>query len=202
MLKLTYFPLPGRAYLARTCFGYGGIEFEDERVTKDQFIALRGESGSSDACPLGSLPVLTLPSGRIVSESIAISKYAAKRAGLYPEDTEKGLFVDEVLMNAESMMGKVPYDKDPETRKTNRAAFAQGFLKRVWGRWADRLSTDGPFYLGSEFSLADIVIYLQIKTLRSGFLDDIPTDLDAEWPIFQQLIDTVEANEKFAPFKL
>ena len=201
MHKLTYFPIPGRAYIARTCFGYGGVEFVDERIGKEQFVALKGEAGTSAACPMGSLPVLTLPSGKVVCESGAINRYAAKRAGLYPEDPEKALFVDEVLLLAESVMGKVPYDKDPETRKENRVLFAQGFLKRALALYASRL-VPGPFVLGDEFSVADLTIYSFIKTIRSGFLDDVPTDIDSEWPVFQVLINRVEAIEKMAPYKM
>ena len=31
--KLTYFPIPGRAYVARVCFGIGGVDFVDEKIS-------------------------------------------------------------------------------------------------------------------------------------------------------------------------
>lgn len=149
------------------------------------------------------MPVLTLPSGKKIVESGAIGRYAARRAGLYPTDPEQALVVDEVVEICASIMTKVPYPKDvsDDERKAQREAYANGLLKKYFSLLSSRLSP-GPFFLGSEFSLADMCLYGQVKMLRSGFIDHIPKDYDSAWPEIQKMIDALEANERFAPHKL
>lgn len=201
MLRLTYFPVPGRAFVARACFNYAGIPFEDERINKEQFIALRTATGHSPACPMGSLPVLTLPSGTVVCESLAIARYAAKRGGLYPDDPEQALLVDEILHLIDSVNGKVPHDADLIAKKVNREAFAHGYLKRAFAYMASKLAR-GPYVLGEQVSAGDFAIYGIVKTIRAGFLDYVPTDSDAEFPEIQRLVDSLEGLEKFQSSKL
>ena len=148
------------------------------------------------------MPVLTLPSGKKIVESGAISRYAAKRAGLYPDDPEKQLQVDEIVELCTSLMVKVPSDKDPEEKAKNRAAYADGFMKKAFNHIDSRLGEAGPFFLGAEFSLADIHFYGLVKMLRNGFFDHIPKEFDATWPRVEVLVAALEANERFAPYKL
>ena len=198
-LKLTYFPLPGRAYVARVCFAIGGIEFEDERIPGEEF----GKRKAAGELPLGSLPCLTLPNGRMIVESGAIARYAAKRAGLYPADAEKQLLCDEAVEICSSVMSKTPYDKDPEEKKKNREAFAEGLLKKFFGLLNQRIGeSDGPFILGSEFCMADIAVYSLVKMLHSGFIDHIPTDYDAQFSGIVTMMEALEGNARFAPHKL
>jgi hypothetical protein len=49
-LKLTYFPLPGRAFCIRTCFAIAGIPFEDEKLTFPEFSKIKEDA---DILPLG-----------------------------------------------------------------------------------------------------------------------------------------------------
>ena len=49
--KLTYFPLGIRAEPIRAVLHFGGQEFEDNRISQDDFAALK------PSLPLGSLPV-------------------------------------------------------------------------------------------------------------------------------------------------
>ncbi|CAE7696838.1 unnamed protein product, partial [Symbiodinium microadriaticum] len=51
-IKLTYFPIPGRAYIARTCFGLGGVEYTDEKIAFADLAARRGEAGASPDIPM------------------------------------------------------------------------------------------------------------------------------------------------------
>lgn len=147
------------------------------------------------------VPILTLPSGKIVVESGAISRYAAKRAGLYPEDAEKQLLVDEILELVSSLMSKAPQDKDPELKKKNREEFAAGFLTTGFNHIASRL-VEGPLFLGTELSVADIQFYSVVKMLRSGHFDHVSTDFDAKWPVIEKFVGALEADTRFAPHKL
>ncbi len=52
-LVLTYFETRGRAELARIIMKYGGIEFEDRRIKRDEWERLKPSEGSiqfADRC--------------------------------------------------------------------------------------------------------------------------------------------------------
>ena len=45
--------------------GIAGIPFEDEKISFEQLVEKRGPKGRSASIPLGSLPVMTLPDGKV-----------------------------------------------------------------------------------------------------------------------------------------
>ena len=203
-LTLTYFPLPGRAYVTRVCFGIGGIEYVDEKIPFDELSKRRGVKGHCPGVPLGSLPVLTLPSGKVIVESGAISRYAARRANLYPQDTDEALLVDEVGDVIGSLMSKAPQDKDPEEKKANRLVYAEsGFLKLAMDLIVSRYrETPGPYLLGNKYYSVDILLYSLVKMIRTGDFDHVDTYYDAAWPELDALVVALEADSKFAPYKI
>ncbi len=85
-LTLTYFPLPGKAYVARVCLGIAKVDWEDEKISGEELVVRRGTAGRSATIPLGQLPTLTLPSGAVITQSAAIARYAAKLANLFMEN--------------------------------------------------------------------------------------------------------------------
>jgi len=58
-----------------------GAEFSDSRVAFTEWAALKATGYS----PLGQLPVVEVD-GAVYSQSVPISAYAARLAGLYPAD--------------------------------------------------------------------------------------------------------------------
>ena len=163
----------------------------------------RGETGRSSAIPLGSLPVLTLASGVVVVESAAIARYAAKLAKLYPIEPLQALFVDEILEVVADVVNGLPQNPDVDTKKKLREDYAAGKLNSYYSFLAEKLEANGgSFFVGSEFSVADIAVYGVLKGLRSGNFDFIAATYDEKWPVFQGFLDTIEANPVFAPYKL
>ena len=97
---LTYFAFPGRGFVARVCFGAAKTPYENKIVTFPEFKDLK------PSLPLGQLPVLTLPSGRVVCQSGAINRYAAGLANLNGHSAEETLLIDEVVCSADELMSK------------------------------------------------------------------------------------------------
>ena len=89
-LKLTYFNVEGAAEKIRLALKLGGIDFEDERIDRAQWSALKGKT------PYGQLPLFTIDDFPPVTESHAILRYVGKLAGLLPEDPILELRVEEV----------------------------------------------------------------------------------------------------------
>ena len=89
--KLTYFDFDGgRGEPVRIALHAAGIEFEDERLSFEEFGEMR------HTLRFSSLPALEID-GNPVTQSNAILRYIGKMAGLYPEDDLQALYCDEVL---------------------------------------------------------------------------------------------------------
>ncbi|KIH48781.1 glutathione S-transferase protein [Ancylostoma duodenale] len=70
--KLTYFPVRGAGECARQIFALAGQEFEDVRLTKEQFAPVKPNM------PFGQLPVLEVD-GKQLAQSLAICRYLARQ---------------------------------------------------------------------------------------------------------------------------
>ncbi|MDH3845144.1 MAG: glutathione S-transferase N-terminal domain-containing protein, partial [Myxococcales bacterium] len=90
-LKLTYFDIHGgRAEPARLAMYIGGVDFEDNRISFQQF----GDARSG--FPFNRVPMLEID-GIELSQCNAILRYVGKLAGLSPTDPLQAAFCDEVM---------------------------------------------------------------------------------------------------------
>eukprot|EP01091_Cochliopodium_minus_P018090 TRINITY_DN7253_c0_g1_i2.p1 TRINITY_DN7253_c0_g1~~TRINITY_DN7253_c0_g1_i2.p1 ORF type:complete len:120 (-),score=32.98 TRINITY_DN7253_c0_g1_i2:629-988(-) len=113
-LKLTYFNSPGRAEGIRIALFMGGVEFEDERISKEEFV------NRKQSLPYLAVPVLTLEDGEVIAQSKAILRYVGRLTKLYPEDIKQAMLVDEIIDGLIDMglkMMPILFDQDPESKK-------------------------------------------------------------------------------------
>merc|ERR1719223_1474527 len=101
-LRLTYFDISGRAEVSRLLLTLGGVEFEDVRVSREEWGKLKAEGVS----PYGQLPFLEVD-GKILGQSAAIGRYCAKRAGLTPEDDFEAGQVDAIIDTQEDVLRSI-----------------------------------------------------------------------------------------------
>ena len=100
-LILTYFDIDAsRGEVARLALNIGGIAFEDRRIPRKDWAAVR------DQYPFQALPVLEVD-GRVIAQSNTINRYVGKLAGLYPRDDLQAALVDEVMAAIEDVTGKI-----------------------------------------------------------------------------------------------
>ncbi|KAI4470498.1 glutathione s-transferase [Holotrichia oblita] len=90
--KLIYFNARGRAEHIRFIFAYAGIEYEDERISREKWPELKKKT------PFGLLPVLEID-GKPVAQSNAIARHLAKQYGLAGKTEWESLQCD-VLVDA------------------------------------------------------------------------------------------------------
>ena len=67
-IKLTYFPAKGRAEISRVILSYSGVKFTDERLTPEQFGAIKS------SLPWGQIPVLNYK-GQLMCQSLSIARW-------------------------------------------------------------------------------------------------------------------------------
>lgn len=94
--KLIYFNARGRAENARLIFAQAGVDFEDERIERDNWPQLKQSKPTckkpwmdqwflqifSTAIPFGQLPALVTSDGTTIIQSIAIARYLAREYNL------------------------------------------------------------------------------------------------------------------------
>jgi prostaglandin-H2 D-isomerase / glutathione transferase len=174
-LKLTYFDAPGRAEPVRLALRIAGIPFEDHRLKFPEFAALKADG----AFPLGSVPILEVD-GHPITQTAAMLRYAA-RAGqgdLYPTDPTQALVVDSALDTFNDTLSNalLPslYEREPDKKLAMRKVFAAGPLPLAC-RYVEGLIArgDGPFLIGPQLTIADLVLALQVAQIQRGGLDGI-----------------------------
>ncbi|MBD5804431.1 hypothetical protein AZOA_38740 [Azoarcus sp. Aa7] len=173
-LKLTYFDFSGgRAEPARLALHIGGISFEDNRFAPGDFPEVRKTT------PLNQVPTLHINDVQ-VTQSDAITRYAGKLAGLYPEDGLQALFCDEVMGALEDINTKLgaTFGMTGDMLKNAREALVAEALPRYL-RWLQNQLEDhgGEFFADHRLTVADLKAFVVLRWLGSGKLDHIPADL-------------------------
>jgi glutathione S-transferase len=174
-LKLTYFDMhAGRGEPIRLALALANIPFEDDRVPFSEWPERRTTT------PFHQVPTLEVD-GRVLTQTNSISRYVGKLAGLYPEDAMDAARCDEIMDVVEDILHKVrvTFDiEDPEEKRRAREALAEGPISLYLGNLERMLERGGGVYFaGGELSMADLKVFVWVRSLQSGILDHIPADL-------------------------
>ncbi len=172
--KLTYFDFDGgRGEPVRIAFHAAGINFEDHRISFEEFMKTRS------AMRFTCAPVLEID-GIEVTQSNSMLRYVGKLAGLYPEDDLQALYCDEAMDAVEDLLHQVVHTFGLEGKelKQAREKLVDGWITTFVKGFADLLARGGgEFFADGRFTVADLKVYMQVRSLRSGTLDHVPTDL-------------------------
>lgn len=173
-LQLNYFDMHGgRAEPTRLALHIGGVAFEDHRFGFPAFAEFRKTT------PFGQVPTLHVD-GTQFTQSDSILRYAGKLAGLYPNDPLQALYCDEVMYVVEEAgvrMGPT-FRMGGEEQKTARLALVNGSMPQYLGWLQQRLQAQGgEFFAGNCLTVADLKVFVDVRSLNSGRFDHVPTDL-------------------------
>jgi len=206
--ELLYFPIPGRGLPVRvalfTTFGKDG--WTDSKITFDEYGPAKAAMLSGNESPMKAapyLPLLTLSNGIQVGEAVPMTKWAATAKGpstLYPEGDER-LMIDEAIeiMYATSF---APGGATDEEKKAAREMFRDGPMKTGFDRFTVRLKrTEGPFLLGTQFTLADLWCYWVLAMIKAGSFDFIEPSVLDPYPELVACFEAVVAHPTFTAYK-
>lgn len=173
-MKLYYWGMPGKAEQIRLTLHVGGVEFEDIHVTGESYAALKEKIGDSKY--LINLPLLEVD-GQYFSESQAILRFAAGRAGLVPSCEFKAFKAHEVAACADDVFGNIGFTFGISD-VTERIAARRALLDKSTGRLYKYLTRINNFlgklesdFVAGEFSYGDCALYAALKAIGSGLLD-------------------------------
>jgi glutathione S-transferase len=186
-ISLTYFDFDGsRGLECRLALTVAGVAFEDVRIKREQWMALK------PTLPFGALPVLT-DGDRTLAQSGAILRYIGVSHGLHPADPWRAAQHDALMESVEDLRNKMPGAGLSEADKqAAREGFAAGWLTR----WAQTVSDSitGPFIDGDTLSVADIKLYVILRACLGGTYDHIPGSFFDTWPALAALHAAAEAH--------
>ena len=198
-LILTYFDFDGsRGEVARLAMHIAGVPFEDRRIARQDWAALR------DTTPFQALPVLEVD-GQVIAQSNTINRYVGKLGGLYPKDDWNAARVDEVMDAVEDISTKIGQTmriEDAAAKKAAREAIVAGPLPRYLQQIEARLKAGGgEWFVENRLTVADLKCYLLTRWLKSGVLDHIPADIvDRHAPLLAKHLERVGNHPKIAAY--
>jgi len=199
-IELLYFPMHGRALVARMILDYGKVDYKNTVFTFPEFAAIK------PTLPLGQVPVIKVD-GVMYSQTQAINAYCGKLAKLpVLNDIEE-------LKN--HMMNETANEVFGATIKPAFAAIEGAdddkkgalFFDAIEGVLADQLQNfekvlkslgvDGEFIPGkrtiADFNIANIYVAITTKSINGG------ADLLKATPLLKKVIDGLVADEQLGP---
>ena len=197
-LVLTYFDFDGsRGEVARLAMHIAGIPFEDRRIARKDWAALR------DSTPFQAVPTLEVD-GNVIAQSNTINRYVGKLAGLYPVDDWQAARVDEIMDAVEDITTRIAgtFALDDEAKRKAREALSAGPIPRFLRQIEARLKAGGgEWFAEKRLTVADLKCYLWIRWLKSGALDHVPADIvDQHAPLLVKHLERVASHPKIAAY--
>lgn len=197
-IKLTYFDMDGgRAETTRIALSIAGIDFEDHRITFEEF------GGLKSTFPLSSVPIVEID-GQTYTQSNAMSRYFGKQAGLYPEDAWQAFLCDEamyIIDDVSNAVGKTMGLTGDEL-KAARESLVSGILTTALKLLATRLEVaGGEYFAANELTIADLVITGFLKVISTGMFEHVPTDIvEQTAPLLNQHMERVYNDPRIVSY--
>ena len=198
-LKIIYFDFPfWRAEVARIPLFLADIKFEDYRIKREEFPYIKENGKMSDGTiiPFTQLPVLVID-GLSIAQTGAIARICGKISGFYPDDLIEAGKVDQIIDTATDinlLIRPSMREQDVSKRKLMRQELSKNDLPKYFGYLENLLSEDCEWFADNKMTIADIALWRLMGWLKSGFLDDIPSDIIDKFEKLSRLFSAVNNN--------
>jgi glutathione S-transferase len=196
MLRLVYFPTPGRAEAIRIALSLSGEEWEDVTVNGVEYRKMR-DNGD---LPWDMLPILQTPEGTI-AESSSILRFVGHLSGFIPEKTFQIAKADEFIdamgplsKALDSTFGISDLDERIRIRKEVFGPEGDGTKNLVLLEKKISESKTGWAAGTDEISIADLKLFTGLFGLFSGNYDGMDASIISKYPDLIKYHDKV-ANE-------
>jgi prostaglandin-H2 D-isomerase / glutathione transferase len=191
--KLTYFDSPvSRGEECRLAFHIAGVDFDDERINRADWSALKQRT------PFGALPVLEMPGHPALAQSNAILVLIGRLYGLHPKDPFEAARHEAMMQYVEDLrsnMAPTLRITDADEKKRSREQIASTLLP-TWGSNAERQIGDGPYFGGATLHVVDVKLHMAMRWFKSGALDHIPPTVFDAFPKLNRIADKVRDHDR------
>lgn len=186
--RLIYFDFAGsRGEECRIALHLAGVDFDDVRVSSAQWPELKAGS------PFGSLPVLELAGKAPLAQSNAILVYIGRQHGLHPKDDLEAAYHEALMEYVEDLrhnVGPVLRITDDVQKRSAREELARNYLP-TWGSNVERQLREQPFVGGDRLQVVDLKLYMVVRWLISGTVDQVPTTVFDHCPKLKRVYQRV-----------
>lgn len=150
--KFTYFDLTGIGEPIRMLLHYGGIKFVDQRVTKDEWPALKSKT------PLEQLPILEVD-GKVLFQSIAIARFVASQVGLTGKNDMENWEIDAVVDTINDLKTKITswfHETNEADKETQKETLDNEIMPLLLGKLDSWAAKNGGHLAVGKLTWADI----------------------------------------------
>ncbi|XP_060070593.1 S-crystallin SL11-like [Ylistrum balloti] len=161
MVKYTviYFESPGRAEVTRLALAAAGADFEDVRLTSEEWQKRKPNT------PQGQLPILEVEysAGKKVTfpQSGAIARCVARDLDLYGKTPEENTEVDVVLETLNDLFNdliKIFFEKDEKKKDELKAALGETVIPKYVEHF-ENIKGKKEWMVGSAMTIADLAVF-------------------------------------------
>merc|ERR1711997_951634 len=164
-IKLTYFNLRGRAEPARLILAHAGVDFEDCRITSEEWQTLKPKT------PCGQVPLLCY-NGVEICQSMAICRFMGNEFGLAGKTNLEKARADMIVDCVGDMVaGVVASIKAPKAQKDPLIAKLLNEIIPTGREILEKFLTD-QFFVGNEITWADLMVFSFFETMRMQHGDE------------------------------
>jgi len=168
-IKLTYFYGKGRAEISRLILAFAGVNYQDNRITGEEFKAIK------PFLDYGQVPKLEYK-GNVIYQSRSIARFLAKEFGLAGKTNVEVAKADEVvdaITDLQNSAYTVMFEKDEKVKQEK--------MKKVYGEVLPSglanlekilIKNGGKHFAGNSFTWADLDLLMLVDFL-SNQKDDI-----------------------------
>jgi glutathione S-transferase len=192
-IKLTYFDFTGRAEAIRIILTWAGKEFEDFRVSKEEWPKYKSAS------PFGQVPFVEID-GKVFGQSLAIAQYFAREFNLYGKTNLDALKIDQFTQLVEDFIQEAvkPFREPDEAKKAEIVKKVKEEITPKFLTNAEKLlnANNGKHFVGDAVTLADLVAY----DIATGFLKTYTEEALSKFPSIKALVEKIGSNEKIKAY--
>ncbi|XP_045176483.2 glutathione S-transferase 1-like [Mercenaria mercenaria] len=186
--KVSYFQGKGTGEIIRLVLVAAGEKFEDERLSRDDWLKVKQDS------PTKQMPLLTV-SGKVYGQSGACARYLAKKLGLFGKSPEQELLVDEAyecVMDVQREFLKIYFEKDDAKKAEIVKKVQEENLTRL-NDYLKLRAEKSKYIVGDSMTLADLQLY--------NLVDQCSGMVPGEFSSFAEIqkhADVVKSDSKIA----
>ena len=183
--RLTYFNSRGKVELSRLVFALAGVEYEDKRVTWDEWQELKPNT------PFGFLPVLEVD-GKMLGGSLEIARYLAEEFGLAGSNALENAETAGVCSCVDDLLELVldtEFGKSEAIKAELKKSVPEQHIPRYLGALEKRAMANNSMFgyiHGNKVTYADLAIFVVVEFVEQMF----PAAMD-KFPALKKLSASV-----------
>ena len=183
--KLTYFNGRGRAEVSRLIFAQAGVQYEDKRISGEEWGQLKSQT------PFGALPLLEVD-GKVLAGSVVIARFLAERYGLAGSSDVENAEIAGIADSIQDLDTEIitwMMEKDEARKAELKKKLDEELVPKHMSNLEKRVTAEGWLY-GSKVTYADLLFH--------AFSSRLPDDVLPKYPGLKALIEKVEALPNIA----